>query len=184
MSFNFKSSSLFPEVICLSGTRHLDQRGFFCETFRNEDFESNGLPKFVQENHSWSKGGTFRGLHYQENPKAQGKLVYCISGLIWDYVIDIRKESPTYGRWEKFILNGNNGKAFEMIYIPNGFAHGFYVPDVAHVIYKVTEYYSPDYEKSIRYNDPDINLDIIDYHISVSDKDKNALLLKDADNNF
>jgi len=185
MSFIFTPSDLFPEVVKISGNKFQDERGFFCESFREKDLLDNNFPRFVQENHSFSKGGTIRGLHYQLNPRAQGKLVYCVSGQIWDYIVDIRKESSTYKKWTKYCLDSNSNQ-INILYIPIGFAHGFYVPlgSNAHIIYKVTEYYSPEHERTIRWNDPDINIKWQGNCIRISDRDKNAPLLRDAENNF
>jgi dTDP-4-dehydrorhamnose 3,5-epimerase len=186
MSFTFVPSDLFPEVIKIFGQRFNDERGYFCESFKQKEFLDNGLPEFVQENHSFSKPSTIRGLHYQVNPKAQGKLVYCVSGDIFDFVVDIRKNSPTYKEWFQYHLSGDDQTQLRMLYIPPGFAHGFRVFGIynAHVVYKVTEYYSPDHEKSIRWNDPDLKIMWGESHPRMSDRDRNAPLLKDAENNF
>lgn len=186
MSFTFTSCQTLPEVLEITGRKFGDERGFFSESFRYSDFKKAGIPPLVQENHSYSKGGTFRGLHYQLNPKAQGKLVYCVSGLIEDFVVDIRKNSPTYGKYAKFVLHASEPAHIRMVYVPPGFAHGFYVPGVntAHVIYKVSEYWAPEHERAIRYDDPDIGLGLEDEHIRISDKDRDAPLLRDAENNF
>lgn len=175
--------------------RFYDSRGFFEESFRKSDLEEIGLPPFVQENHSLSRPPVIRGMHYQLNPKAQGKLIFCVSGMIADVVIDIRPKSDTYGKWEKIYLCGDTAK---MLYVPPGFAHGFlaFGPNYdehtqsAHLIYKTTEYYDKTLDRSIRWNDPEIGidweLDIIRVpdDLQISDKDRNAPLLKDADNNF
>jgi dTDP-4-dehydrorhamnose 3,5-epimerase len=181
----FKPDDMFPGVISITGKRFADDRGFFCESFRQSEFEEQGFRPFVQENHSFSKANTFRGLHYQLKPRSQGKLVYCVAGEIWDYVVDIRKKSPTYGRWKQFYLTSGMSQ-LDMIYVPPGFAHGFYVSGMepAHVIYKVTDYYSPGHERSIRWNDPDLNISYRSTRPIMSDKDINAPLLKDAENNF
>jgi len=186
MSFTFSPASELPEVVIIEGRRFKDERGFFSESFRADDFEAHGIPPFVQENHSRSSSPCIRGLHYQLNPKAQGKLVYCISGFIVDVAVDIRKGSPTYGKWVTIPLDVNNMRA---VYIPPGFAHGFFAHGLhdAHVVYKVTEYYSPEHDRCIRWNDPDINLvwgPSPMFALKISDKDANAPLLKDADNNF
>ena len=183
----FNQSEELPDVLWIVGKKFPDDRGYFCESFRQSEFEQQGLPPFVQENHSFSKPITFRGLHYQINPKAQGKLVHCVSGEIWDYVVDIRKGSPTYGKHVKFFLNGEDITHFNMVYVPPGFAHGFYVTGMypAHVVYKVTEYYSPQHEGSVRWDDPFLDICKSDVEpMIISDKDMNAPLLKDATNNF
>jgi dTDP-4-dehydrorhamnose 3,5-epimerase len=184
MSFIFTPSSKLPEVIVIKLQRFTDERGFFSESFRVDEFEKYGIPSFVQENRSRSIPPTFRGLHYQLNPMAQGKLVYCVSGLITDFIVDIRQGSPTYGEWDRVSLNEHNNK---MVYVPPGFAHGFfaYGKNDAHVLYKVTNYYSKEHERSIRWSDPDIGIVFTDADdLKISDKDANAPLLKDAENNF
>lgn len=183
MKFTFTPNEKLPEVIIIEGERFNDKRGFFGESFRAKDFEENGIPRFVQENHSYSTPYCFRGLHYQLAPKAQGKLVYCIEGFIEDYVVDIRKNSPTFGEWIEIELNINTPR---MVYIPEGYAHGFYVRSMfhnAHVVYKTTEYYSQEHDRSINPYDPKINLPIAK-NARLSDKDLNAPFLAEADNNF
>jgi len=130
-----------------------DERGHFSEVFRAGDFAEAGIPgPFVQENQSRSERGVLRGLHYQILPKAQGKLVRCLRGSIYDVAVDIRKDSPTFGRWHGVVLTGENRK---MLYIPPGFAHGFYVADgPADVLYKTTDYHSPEHERGVRWDDP------------------------------
>ena len=183
MTFIFTPIPELPEVIIIEGQRFNDERGFFSESFRVSEFEQYGIPPFVQENHSRSRPEVFRGLHYQLEPKAQGKLVYCVSGFIDDFVVDIRKGSVTYGNYVKIDLGAKQNK---MVYVPPGFAHGFfaYGGADAHVVYKVTEYYSAEHERSIRWDDPDIGIDILAARLNISDKDANAPLLKDAENNF
>jgi len=182
MSFKFAPHYILPEVIIIEGQRFEDDRGFFSETFRNDEFEQYGIPSFVQDNHSFSSPGCFRGLHYQLAPHAQGKLVRCVNGSIWDYVVDIRKGSPTYGKTIKIDLTDRFNK---MVYIPPGFLHGFYTRGLkdAHVVYKVTNYYSSDHDRNVRWNDPALGI-IFNKDASVSLKDLNAPLLKDAENNF
>ena len=175
-----------PDVLLITYKRFSDERGFFGEIFREKDFQYI-LPhqKFVQENLSRSSPRTLRGLHYQLNPMAQGKLVYCASGYIYDVAVDIRINSPTYGKYVEVQL-GLNEEISEFFYIPPGFAHGFYAfgkPD-AHVIYKTTEYYSPEYDRSIVWNDPEIRVAWPSSFPNVSEKDSKAPLLKDAENNF
>jgi len=189
MSFTFIPTSELPEVVIIEGRRFKDGRGFFSESFRDNEFRMNGIPPFVQENHSRSAPPCLRGLHYQLNPKAQGKLVYCVAGHIVDVAVDIRKWSKTYGKWVKVELDENNGR---MLYIPPGFAHGFlaYGLHIAHVVYKVTEYYSAEHDRCIRWNDPEIGIEWGPQHwydnkaFKISNKDAEAPLLKDADNNF
>ena len=154
-----------------------DDRGFFLETFNAAVFEENGLPvNFVQDNHSRSSRGVLRGLHYQ-HPTWQGKLVRVVTGEIFDVAVDIRRESPTFGQWYGVILNEENK---HQLYIPPGYAHGFCVlGDTVDVTYKCTSLYTPAEDAGIRWDDPDIG---IDWPISdplVSEKDRNAPLLKD-----
>jgi len=185
MSFIFTPTEI-PEVLLIETKRFEDDRGFFSETFRASEFEEHGLPPFVQENHSRSVPTTFRGFHYQINPKPQAKLVYCVSGSIWDMAIDIRKKSRTYGTSVGVELSEENGK---MLYIPEGFAHGFLALDRSHVVYKVTEYYSPEHDRCIRWDDESIGvkwpvgIENVQ-HMNISNKDRAAPLLVNADNNF
>lgn len=133
-----------------------DARGFFMETFRQDVFDELGFPKFCQDNHSRSEIGTLRGLHYQVPPKAQAKLVRCTQGKIFDVAVDIRRDSPTFGQWVGEILSEENK---QMLYVPSDFAHGFYVmSDVAEVQYKCSDYYAPELEGGIRYDDPQFGI--------------------------
>jgi dTDP-4-dehydrorhamnose 3,5-epimerase len=157
MPFKFTPTQL-PEVILIEPRVFDDGRGYFLEFYKQSDFKKNDISEsFVQDNHSESSKGVLRGLHYQINPKAQGKLIRCIRGEIFDVAIDIRKSSPNFGKWMGDILSADNKKMF---YIPVGFAHGFLtLSDVAEITYKTTAEYHPDYEKGIRWDDPDINID-------------------------
>lgn len=161
-----------------------DNRGFFMESYNKKHFEEHGLDyKFIQDNHSLStETGTIRGLHYQLNPKAQTKLVRVLSGAIYDVVVDIRKESPTFGNWQGFILSEDNKR---QLLVPKGFAHGFctLVPNTQ-VFYKVDEYYSPENDRGILWDDPDIGIDWPTNNPILSDKDTKHPLLKDAEFNF
>jgi dTDP-4-dehydrorhamnose 3,5-epimerase len=135
-----------------------DDRGFFTERYVAARFASYGLPeRFIQDNHSRSKPGVIRGLHYQTDP-AQGKLVGVIRGKIWDVAVDLRKDSPTFGQWEAFELSDENGR---LLWIPAGFAHGFCVlgNEDADVMYKVDAAYSPKTEGGILYSDPDLKIE-------------------------
>lgn len=161
-----------------------DHRGWFMETYSKEKLAEQGVnADFVQDNHSFSaKKGTVRGLHFQINPMAQAKLVRCTKGKILDVAVDIRVGSPTYKKWVAVELSEENKRQF---FIPKGFAHGFVtLTDNVEVQYKVDEYYSPENDRSIRYDDPDIGVDWgIDNPI-LSDKDIKAPLLKNSDFNF
>jgi dTDP-4-dehydrorhamnose 3,5-epimerase len=160
-----------------------DDRGFFSETYSAPGLAAAGIDlTFVQDNHSLSrKAGVLRGLHYQLPPFAQGKLVRVISGAILDVAVDVRKSSPTFGRWLALEVSA---KRWSQILVPKGFAHGFVtlVPDTE-VIYKVTERYAPECDRSIRFDDPAIGIDwrVSAADVTLSDKDRNALLLADAE---
>jgi len=135
-----------------------DDRGFFYESFSQRIFEeTTGLKcNFVQDNHSRSKRGVLRGLHYQLPPKAQGKLVRVVQGEVFDVAVYIRKNSPTFGKWVGDILSAENKK---QMWIPEGFAHGFLtLSDTAEFLYKTTDYYAPEYERSILWNDVQIGI--------------------------
>lgn len=161
-----------------------DHRGFFMETYNANVFQELGIEiNFIQDNHSLSvPAGTLRGLHYQLAPKAQTKLVRCIRGAIYDVAVDICKGSPTYGQWVGVILSEHNKR---QLLVPKGFAHGFCtLVENTEVNYKVDEYYSPENDRGILWNDPEIG---IDWPVStpvLSDKDQVHPLLKNADNNF
>jgi dTDP-4-dehydrorhamnose 3,5-epimerase len=131
-----------------------DERGFFMETFQEKLFQEAGIPvKFVQDNHSGSRRGILRGLHYQVK-QVQGKLVRVVAGEIYDVAVDIRASSPTCGKWVGLRLSAANRR---QVWIPPGFAHGFYVlSDWAEVIYKTTDFYAPQWERTLMWNDPDI----------------------------
>ena len=160
-----------------------DDRGFFSETYSAPGLAAAGIDMtFVQDNHSLSrKAGVLRGLHYQLPPFAQGKLVRVISGAILDVAVDIRKSSPTFGRWLALEVSA---KRWNQILVPKGFAHGFVtlIPDTE-VIYKVTERYAPECDRSIRFYDPAIGIDwrVSAADVTLSDKDRNAPLLADAE---
>jgi len=131
-----------------------DARGFFARAWCQKEFEAHGLnPRFVQANISYSKmRGTLRGMHYQEAPYAEAKLVRCIRGAIYDVIIDLRQGSPSYGRWMGLQLTANS---YRMLYVPEGFAHGFQtLEDDTEVFYQVSQFYSPQYERGVRYDDP------------------------------
>jgi len=182
MPFIFEKLEL-PEVISIKSNLFLDSRGYFLESFRESAFISNGInTRFTQDNFSHSIQGTLRGLHYQQNPKAQAKLVFCMRGEIFDVAVDIRKKSPTFGRWIGKILSESN---HELLYIPEGFAHGFCVlSDEADVLYKVNQEYSPEHDRGILWNDPTINISWPIKNLILSEKDLVLPLLKDADLNF
>lgn len=148
-----------PDVILFTPTVFGDERGFFLESFNQKVFESlTGLNRtFVQDNHSKSQKGVLRGLHYQLPPKAQGKLVRVIQGEVFDVAVDIRKSSPTFGQWVGVSLSEENK---QQLWIPEGFAHGFLtVSETAEFLYKTTDYYSPQHEKCIAFDDQTIGVE-------------------------
>ena len=142
-----------PDVVLVTPEVFGDDRGFFMETYRADQFASVGIKvDFVQDNHSGSQQGVLRGLHYQVK-HAQGKLVRALAGEIFDVAVDIRVGSPTFGKWTGHNLSVKNR---QQLWVPEGFAHGFYVlSEWAEVSYKATNYYAPQYERSILWNDPD-----------------------------
>lgn len=163
---------------------HGDQRGFFMESFNQVQLQHEGIHyEFVQDNQSLSaEAGVLRGLHYQMNPKAQTKILRVISGAIYDVIVDIRRGSPTFGQWEGFILSEYNHR---QLLVPKGFAHGFctLVPNTQ-VMYKVDEYYSPEHDRGILWNDPALGIDWPTSNPVLSEKDQKHPLLQDAELNF
>lgn len=173
-------------LLVIEPSRIGDHRGFFSETFRVDRFEEAAGPvRFVQDNQSLSANkGTIRGLHYQKNPRAQGKLVRVIRGAILDVAVDIRTGSPTYGKHIAVELSEEN---WRQLWIPPGFLHGFAtLTDSCEVIYKVTDYYSRDHDAGVRWNDPTIAVPwpFDEGQAVLSDKDKTAPLLSEIDPQF
>jgi dTDP-4-dehydrorhamnose 3,5-epimerase len=171
-----------PDVILIEPKIYQDDRGFFLETFQEQQFSQIGISKeFVQDNHSGSKQAVLRGLHYQIK-QAQGKLVRVIQGQIYDVSVDIRKSSPTFGKYVGVILSAEEKK---QLYIPPGFAHGFYtLSDWAEVIYKTTDYYAPQWERTLLWNDPVIGIKwpIVENHPPIlSAKDSQGCRLMEAE---
>ena len=161
-----------------------DNRGWFMESWSERDMEKAGLRlTFLQDNHSFSaQKGTLRGLHFQKNPFAQAKLVRCARGAILDVAVDIRQGSPYFGKWTAIELSAENK---QQLLIPRGFAHGFLtLTDDAETLYKVDQYYSPETDRSIAWNDPAIGVEWGITTPILSLKDKNAPLLADSDANF
>lgn len=159
-----------------------DHRGYFKETHRDQEFQELGMPTFVQENESRSKQGVLRGLHYQLNPAALGKLVRCVRGAIFDVAVDIRQSSPTYGKWHGVELSEEN---HHMFYVPEGFAHGFLtLRNDTVIVYKQTDYYSPEFERGVAWNDATLNIQWPSMEILLSDKDRDAQAFGQAENNF
>lgn len=169
-----------PDVKIIEPSVFGDDRGFFMETWNQKRFEElvTGKPTyFVQDNHSKSKKGILRGLHYQTE-NTQGKLVRVVSGEVFDVAVDIREDSPTFGQWVGEYLSAENKR---QLWVPEGFAHGFYVTsDEAEFVYKCTDYYNPQAEVSIDWDDPDLNIEWpLSLSPTLSVKDKNALTMSE-----
>ncbi|WEA31893.1 MULTISPECIES: dTDP-4-dehydrorhamnose 3,5-epimerase [Aeromonas] len=163
-----------PDVLIFEPKVFGDERGFFFESFNHKLFEEAvGYPvTFVQDNHSKSSKGVLRGLHYQFPPHAQGKLVRCVAGEVFDVAVDIRKSSPTFGQWVGVHISAENKR---QLWIPEGFAHGFVtLSDSADFLYKTTDYYHRESEGSIFWNDPDINIEWPVEGVFLSEKDKTS----------
>lgn len=169
-----------PEVLIIEPDVYGDERGFFLESFNKKKFkELTGINRdFVQDNHSRSARGVLRGLHYQIK-KSQGKLVRVIRGEVFDVAVDLRKSSSTFGQWVGVNLSEEN--KWQM-WVPEGFAHGFVVlSESADFLYKTTDYYAPEYERSIRWDDPDLDIEWPLKEVAVSEKDANAMGFKQAE---
>jgi len=160
-------------VILIEPKVFKDTRGLFFEWYNENIFGENGIrAKFVQDNHSLSSKGTLRGLHFQVPPKAQGKLIRVLRGEVYDVVVDIRKDSKTFGRHVSITLSGDDQK---MLFVPEGVAHGFLtLSDNTEFLYKVTDFYSPDYERGIIYNDTTLKIEWpkLDVAYTLSDRDQ------------
>lgn len=181
MSFTFTPLEI-PEVLLIAPRVFSDDRGFFLETYKRSEFLDHGIPPFVQSNHSHSEYGVLRGLHYQKDPMAQGKLVMAVCGEIFDVGVDIRRGSPTYGQWVGELLSAENHR---LLYIPPGFAHGFCVlsPE-ADVFYQVTAEYSYEHDRGIRWNDPTFHVAWPVAEPKLSAKDLKQPFLAEADITF
>ncbi|AEX20701.1 dTDP-4-dehydrorhamnose 3,5-epimerase [Vibrio sp. EJY3] len=171
-----------PDVKIIEPTVFGDERGFFMETWNQKQFEElvTGKPtQFVQDNHSKSKKGILRGLHYQ-TVNTQGKLVRVVSGEVFDVAVDIRRDSPTFGQWVGVYLSAENKR---QLWVPEGFAHGFYVTsDEAEFVYKCTDFYNPSAEVSIIWNDEDVGIIWpVEGEVYLSEKDKEGVSLKCAE---
>ena len=178
MPFEFERQSI-PDVILVKPKVFGDNRGFFMETYKKSEFVQNGIDvEFNQDNHSKSSAHVLRGLHYQAKPYGQAKLVRCVRGRIYDVAVDIRPNSKTFGQYVKVELSENNKN---MLYIPEGFAHGFVVlSDEAELCYKASGEYNKDADRGILWNDKDININWeIDFKPVLSDKDKVQPTLKE-----
>ena len=179
MGFKFEKTEI-EDVILVTPDVFGDDRGFFSETYKKSVFVENGIKdEFNQDNHSKSVKGVLRGLHYQSKPMQQAKLVRCVRGSILDVAVDIRKGSKTFGKWVKRVLSEENK---QMLYLPEGFAHGFVVlSDEAEFLYKVSNEYSRENDRGIRWNDPDIAVEWgIDFEPKLSEKDTKQPFLKDV----
>ena len=173
-------ASNIPDILVFEPTIYSDGRGYFMETWRQSVFDAQGIDAgFVQDNQSNSNRGTLRGLHYQLN-HPQGKLARVVSGEVFDVAVDLRKSSAYFGRWIGILLSAENKK---QLWIPPGFAHGFYVmSDSAELLYKCTDYYDPEDDHSLLWNDETVGIDwpLLDSKPLLSDKDKNAPRLLEA----
>lgn len=178
MPFEFEEQRI-KDIVLIKPKVFGDNRGFFMETYKKSDFCANGIDiEFNQDNHSKSTKGVLRGLHYQKAPFGQTKLVRCVKGRIYDVAVDIRKKSPTFGKYVKVELSEENKY---MLYIPEGFAHGFVtLSDEAELIYKASGEYNPEAEGGVLWSDEDINIDWrIDFEPILSAKDKIQPKLKE-----
>ncbi|SDN59162.1 dTDP-4-dehydrorhamnose 3,5-epimerase [Paenibacillus sp. yr247] len=177
-------STKLPDVRVFEPTAHGDHRGFFMESYNRQILANLGIhQEFIQDNHSLSvQAGILRGLHYQLAPKAQSKLVRVLSGAVYDVVVDIRKGSPTFGEWVGVILSAENKR---QILVPQGFAHGVctLVPNTQ-LLYKVDQYYSPQHDRGILWNDPQLGIDWPVSDPILSDKDRQHPHLQQAEINF
>jgi dTDP-4-dehydrorhamnose 3,5-epimerase len=184
MPFTFQPLERLPDVIVIEPKAFGDDRGWFMETYKESEFAAKGLRfPFPQDNHSRStQKHVLRGLHYQKAPAAQGKLVRCLVGAIYDVAVDIRKGSPTYGRWASAELTAENRR---MLWVPAGFAHGICtLTDVCEVAYKATSEYSPAHDRAVRWNDSALGITWPTTSPILSPKDAQAPVLAEADNNF
>ena len=178
MPFKFERKNI-PEVIVVEKIAFSDHRGFFEEMYKESVFKESGIKgPFLQDNHSFSKKGVIRGLHFQKAPRSQGKLVSVISGKILDVALDIRTQSQFYGKWVSEELSQENHR---MLWMPEGFAHGFLALEDSHVLYKTTGEYSSEFEEGIIWNDPDINIQWPALPYIISQKDMSFGTLKELE---
>jgi dTDP-4-dehydrorhamnose 3,5-epimerase len=169
-------------LVLLTPAKHGDERGFFMETYRADAWAAQGVPTdFVQDNQSRSRRGTVRGMHFQTSP-GQGKLVRVARGRVLDVVVDIRRDSPTFGQWESFELDDEGA---QQLWIPVGFAHGFCVlSDVADFVYKVTNYFDPATESGFSFADPEVGIDWPQIELIYSERDRDAPRLSEIETPF
>lgn len=182
MPFRFIQTDI-PDVLMIEPPVVADERGFFMEAYKRSEFARQGIAEtFVQCNHSKSERGVLRGLHYQQHPKAQAKLVRAVSGEIYDVVVDLRAGGATYGRWLAATLSAENRT---MLYVPRGFAHGFCVisPE-AEIFYMTTEEYAPELEAGVIWNDPELAIDWPIADPVLSPRDRAWPRFRLAENNF
>ncbi|MGH7927589.1 MAG: dTDP-4-dehydrorhamnose 3,5-epimerase [Candidatus Binatia bacterium] len=182
MPFHFSRLTL-PEAVLIEPTVFSDSRGFFMETYKYSEFARNGIADhFIQGNESHSSRHTLRGLHYQNAPRAQGKLVRVVLGEVFDVVVDIRKGSPRYGQWAGVKLSAGNK---QILYVPPGFAHGAcVVSNEAKLLYMVTDEYAPEYERGVIWDDPELGIAWPVQNPMLSERDRGWPGLRAADNNF
>ncbi len=171
-----------PDIILVQPQTFQDERGFFMETYHARRYEEIGIPaKFIQDNHSYSRQGVLRGMHYQIR-KAQGKLVYVVAGEIFDVAVDIRRSSPTLGQWVGTTISA---RSRDQLWIPPGFAHGFYViSEWAEVIYKVTDFYASEWDRILIWDDPEVGIvwPLVEGKLpTLSDKDAKGKSLSEAE---
>jgi len=182
MPFEFEPTEI-SEVVHIKPKVFGDERGWFAEIFKADDFKHAGIDdQFVQFNHSKSEQGVLRGLHYQLDPRAQGKLITVTAGTIFDVAADIRQGSPTYGKW---VAQELSAEQKNMVYVPRGFAHGFAVTsEAAEVLYYCTDVYAPELERGIIWNDPTLAIDWPIDEPTLSEKDVEYPLFEAAENTF
>ena len=185
MPFEYRRIQSLADLMIIEPRVFPDDRGWFTETYKQGDFAANGIESsFNQDNHSRTDGrNVIRGLHYQLNPAAQGKLVRCVVGAVFDVAVDIRKGSPTYSRWVSVELTAENRR---ILWIPPGFAHGFCtLTEVSEVVYKATAEYSAKHDRCIRWDDPTLAINWpLTTHPLLSTRDASAPALAQAENNF
>lgn len=179
-----KIATSLPGLLLLEPRVFGDDRGFFLESYNQRTFAELGIPElFVQDNHSYSGKNVIRGLHYQIR-RPQGKLVRAITGEILDVALDLRRSSPTFGKWEAVRLSGENKR---MLWVPRGFAHGFrVVSETAHVLYKTTDFYAPEHERTVAWNDPALKITWqlegeSDFSAVISEKDQRGATFQQAE---
>jgi len=180
MPFLFKKLEI-PDVVVVEPRVFTDERGFFLESYKKTDFIENGINyDFVQDNHSLSGKGVVRGLHFQLDPRAQGKLVRVVRGAVWDVAVDLRKDSPHYLKWVSCELSEDN---HSMLFIPPGFGHGFAsLTENVHLLYKCTDEYDPHCDSGIRWDDPDIGVKWPVENPVISEKDDKLPFVMDVKN--